>query len=99
VRGQGPVQERVELHGIGGTRRGACRVADVGTVDELGYLALPAEAAATIFQIVSQRCLKTSTVLTGNRRVGAHQVGNFDEHPWGIPVNELLSAVTPLTLK
>ena len=45
-------------------------------------LALPAEAAATIFQIVSQRCLKTSIVLTGNRRVGAHQVGNFDVRPW-----------------
>ena len=68
---------------MGGPHRKACRVADVGTVDELGYLALPAEAAATIFQIVSQALLKTSTVLTGNRRVGAHQVGNFDVHPRG----------------
>jgi DNA replication protein DnaC len=34
-------------------------------------LALPAEAAAAIFQVVSQRHLKTSIVLTSNRRVGA----------------------------
>jgi DNA replication protein DnaC len=40
-------------------------------VDELGYLALPAEAAAAIFQVVSQRYLKTSIVLTSNRGVGA----------------------------
>jgi len=38
---------------------------------ELGYLALPAEAAAAIFQVVSQRYLKTSIVLTSNRGVGA----------------------------
>jgi len=40
-------------------------------IDELGYLALPAEAAAAIFQVVSQRYLKTSIVLTSNRGVGA----------------------------
>ena len=33
--------------------------------------ALPAEAAAAIFQVVSQRYLKTSIVLTSNRGVGA----------------------------
>lgn len=40
-------------------------------IDELGYLALPAEAASAIFQVVSQRYLKTSIVLTSNRGVGA----------------------------
>ena len=32
---------------------------------------MPAEAAAAIFQIVSQRYLKTSIVLTSNRGVGS----------------------------
>jgi len=40
-------------------------------IDELGYLALPAEAASAIFQVVSQRHLKTNIVLTSNRGVGA----------------------------
>lgn len=40
-------------------------------IDELGYLALPAEAAAAIFQVVSQRYLKTSIILTSNRGVGS----------------------------
>jgi DNA replication protein DnaC len=38
---------------------------------ELGYLPLPAEAAAALFQVVSQRYLKSSIVLTTNRGVGA----------------------------
>ena len=40
-------------------------------IDELGYLALPTEAASALFQVVSQRYLKTSIVLTSNRGVGA----------------------------
>jgi DNA replication protein DnaC len=40
-------------------------------IDELGYLPLPAEAASALFQVVSQRYLKTSTVITTNRGVGA----------------------------
>jgi DNA replication protein DnaC len=40
-------------------------------IDELGYLPLPAEAASTLFQVVSQRYLKTSTVITTNRGVGS----------------------------
>jgi DNA replication protein DnaC len=40
-------------------------------VDELGYLPLPGEAASALFQVVSQRYLKTSIVLTTNRGVGA----------------------------
>src|SRR5471030_1366217 len=40
-------------------------------IDELGYLALPTEAAAALFQVVSQLYLKTSIVLTSNRGVGS----------------------------
>jgi DNA replication protein DnaC len=35
-------------------------------IDELGYLPLPAEAASALFQVVSQRYLKGSVVLTTN---------------------------------
>ena len=40
-------------------------------IDELGYLPLPAEAASALFQVVSQRTLKTSIILTSNRGVGS----------------------------
>ena len=40
-------------------------------IDELGYLPLPAEAANALFQVVSQRYLKTSIILTTNRGVGS----------------------------
>ena len=40
-------------------------------IDELGYLPLPAEAASALFQVISQRYLKTSIILTSNRGVGA----------------------------
>lgn len=40
-------------------------------VDELGYLPLPADAAAALFQVVSQRHLKTSIVLTTNRGISS----------------------------
>lgn len=39
-------------------------------VDELGYLPLASEAAAALFQVVSQRYLKGSIVLTTNRGIG-----------------------------
>ena len=38
-------------------------------IDELGYLSLPADAAAALFQVISQRHLKTSIVLTTNRGI------------------------------
>jgi DNA replication protein DnaC len=38
-------------------------------VDELGYLPLPAEAAAALFQVVNQRYLKSSIILTTNRPI------------------------------
>ena len=40
-------------------------------IDELGYLPLPAEAASALFQVINQRYLKTSVVITTNRPVGA----------------------------
>ena len=40
-------------------------------IDELGYLPLPAEAASALFQVISQRYLKTSIALTSNRGVGS----------------------------
>jgi DNA replication protein DnaC len=40
-------------------------------IDELGYLPLPAEAASALFQVISQRYLKTSIVLTSNRGAGS----------------------------
>jgi DNA replication protein DnaC len=40
-------------------------------IDELGYLPLPSEAASALFQVVSQRYLKTSIVLTTNRPVAS----------------------------
>lgn len=40
-------------------------------IDELGYLPLPAEAASALFQVVSQRYLKTSIILTTNRGVAS----------------------------
>lgn len=38
-------------------------------IDELGYLPLPAEAASALFQVVNQRYLKTSIILTTNRPI------------------------------
>lgn len=40
-------------------------------IDELGYLPLPGEAASALFQVVSQRYLKTSIAITTNRGVGS----------------------------
>ena len=40
-------------------------------INELGYLPLPAEAASALFQVINQRYLKTSIVITTNRPVGA----------------------------
>ncbi len=37
-------------------------------IDELGYLPLPAEAASALFQVVAQRYLKTSIILTTTNR-------------------------------
>ncbi len=38
-------------------------------IDELGYLALPAEGASALFQVITQRYTKTSTIITTNRPI------------------------------
>jgi len=40
-------------------------------IDELGYLALPSDAAAALFQVISNRHLKTSIILTTNRGISS----------------------------
>ncbi len=50
---------------------GSTRAQHFLVIDELGYLPLPAEAASALFQVVSQRYLKTSIVITTNRGVGS----------------------------
>jgi DNA replication protein DnaC len=39
------------------------------TIDELGYLPLPGEAASALFQVVNQRYLKSSIIMTTNRSI------------------------------
>jgi DNA replication protein DnaC len=38
-------------------------------IDELGYLALPAEAASALFQVITRRYLESSIILTTNRGI------------------------------
>ncbi len=47
-------------------------------IDELGYLPLPTEAAAALFQVVSQRYSRTSTIITTNRGIESwgHTLGD-----------------------
>lgn len=40
-------------------------------IDEVGYLPLASEAAASLFQVITQRYMKSSTVLTTNLGVGS----------------------------
>ena len=40
-------------------------------VDELGYLPMPAEDANALFQVISQRYLRGSIILTTNRGVAS----------------------------
>ena len=41
------------------------------SIDELGYLPMPAEDAAALFQVISRRYLKGSIILTTNRGVAS----------------------------
>jgi DNA replication protein DnaC len=42
-------------------------------IDELGYLPLPGDGASALFQVINQRYLKSSTILTTN--VGIARLG------------------------
>ncbi len=60
-------------------------------VDEVGYLPLPAEAAAALFQVVSQRYLKGSVVLTTNLGIASWgKVFNDDPMIAGAMLDRLL---------
>jgi DNA replication protein DnaC len=60
-------------------------------VDEVGYLPLPAEAAAALFQVVSQRYLKGSIALTTNLGIaGWGKVFNDDAMVAGAMLDRLL---------
>ena len=48
-------------------------------IDELGYLPLPKEAASALFQVISQRYLKGSVILTTNRAIGPAWGEIFDD--------------------
>ena len=60
-------------------------------VDEVGYLPLPAEAASALFQVVSQRYLKGSIVLTTNLGIASWgKVFNDDAMVAGAMLDRLL---------
>lgn len=40
-------------------------------IDELGYLPLPGDGASALFQVINQRYLKSSTILTTNVGIAA----------------------------
>ena len=49
-------------------------------IDEVGYLPLPAEAAAALFQVVSQRYLKGSIAITTNLGIASWGKVFNDDH-------------------
>lgn len=60
-------------------------------IDEVGYLPLPAEAAAALFQVVSQRYLKGSIALTTNLGIASWgKVFNDDPMIAGAMLDRLL---------
>jgi DNA replication protein DnaC len=60
-------------------------------VDEVGYLPMPAEAASALFQVVSQRYLKGSIVLTTNLGIASWgKVFNDDQMVAGALLDRLL---------
>ncbi|MGH3181159.1 MAG: IS21-like element helper ATPase IstB [Streptosporangiaceae bacterium] len=60
-------------------------------IDEVGYLPLPAEAAAALFQVVSQRYLKGSIALTTNLGIaGWGKIFNGDPMVAGAMLDRLL---------
>jgi len=60
-------------------------------IDEVAYMPLPAEAAATLFQVVSQRYLKGSIALTTNLGIASWgKVFNDDPMIAGVLLDRLL---------
>ncbi|MFN2569367.1 MAG: IS21-like element helper ATPase IstB [Candidatus Dormibacteria bacterium] len=68
-------------------------------IDELGYLPLASEAAAALFQVVSQRYLKGSIVLTSNRGISSWgQLFNDDPVVAAAMLDRLLHKSTLVTI-
>jgi DNA replication protein DnaC len=68
-------------------------------VDELGYLPLASEAAAALFQVVTQRYLKGSIVLTTNRGIASWgQIFNDDPMVAAAMLDRLLHRSTVLAI-
>jgi DNA replication protein DnaC len=57
-------------------------------IDEVGYLPMPSEAAAALFQVITQRYLKSSTVLTTN--LGIASWGKIFDDPMVAMLDRLL---------
>ena len=47
-------------------------------IDELGYLPLPADGSSALFQVINQRYLRSSTILTTNVGI-ADRAGAFGD--------------------
>ncbi len=68
-------------------------------IDELGYLPLPKEAASALFQVISQRYLKGSIILTTNRAIGPAWGEIFDDSTVAVAlIDRLLHRCTLLQL-
>jgi len=69
-------------------------------IDELGYLPLAGEAAAALFQVISQRYLKGSVALTTNRGIASWgQIFNDDPMIAAAMLDRLLHRSTVLTIE
>jgi len=68
-------------------------------VDEVGYLPMASESAAALFQVVSQRYLKGSIVLTTNRSIASWgQIFNDDSVVAAAMLDRLLHRATVVSI-
>ena len=68
-------------------------------IDEVGYLPLASEAAAALFQVISQRALKGSIVLTTNRSIASWgQIFNDDSVVAAAMLDRLLHRATVVNI-
>lgn len=67
-------------------------------IDELGYLSMPADDAAALFQVISRRYLKTPIILTTNRAVTSWGDIFADTTVAGAMLDRLLHRCVPITI-
>jgi DNA replication protein DnaC len=67
-------------------------------VDELGYLPMPADDAAALFQVISRRYLKTPIILTTNRAVTTWGEIFADTTVAAAMLDRLLHRCVPITI-